>query len=526
MEPRTQRELARELLKKEGKSPASIAMAPPAQREQPKRRMIIGALLLLVVGVWGAVWLGRVLWRSGGQEAAPARGVEERALVRHRAGAPVESGARLALVIGNSTYPNGPLRNPRNDAAAMARALRELGFTVLDGSDLGYGRMMELIDRFGEQVPEGGTALFYYAGHGLQADGRNYLIPVDADLHSEKEARYKTVDAGLILAKMEAARSRTNLVMLDACRNNPFARSFRALNPGLAAMDAPGGTLLAYATAPGQVASDGTGENSAYTAMLLKHLGTPGLKVEELFKQVRREVQQATHGAQVPWESSSLVGDFYFKPPAPAVSTAVPATTPAAPTVPAAGPVPALPYGAVDPRAVELSYWDSIKDSGNEALLRSYLEQYPQGVFVKIAASKLAELAVKRDPIGKGWLGALLQDITAPLAVEKGLPQSKGALVAGLKQGTPAQKAGLQEGDIITLFDGQTVVQASDLSSLVARTRPDATVAVTVTRDGRSQRVLVIIGSLFREAEQGDADAQDRLGLMYVHGEGIAKDEA
>ena len=219
---------------------------------------------------------------------------------------------KTALVIGNSAYPTSPLKNPVNDARAMARALRELGFVVDERTNLTMVEMKQAVETFGDGIKEGGVGLFYYAGHGIQVAGRNYLIPVDANIQGESEVDYKAVDAGLVLAKMDLAQNEMNIVILDACRNNPFPRSFRSANAGLASMDAPSGTLIAYATAPGKVASDGTGENGLYTQEVVKAIRRPGIKIEDAFKQVRSGVQTQTQGKQVPWESSSLVGDFYF----------------------------------------------------------------------------------------------------------------------------------------------------------------------------------------------------------------------
>lgn len=230
--------------------------------------------------------------------------------VKPRAGEAKER--KTALVIGNSAYLVSPLRNPANDAKIMARTLRDLGFSVDERANLGQKEMKQAIEDFGRSIKSGGVGLFYYAGHGMQVDGRNYLIPVDADIQGEAEVDIKAVDAGAVLAKMDMAKNSMNIVILDACRNNPFSRSFRSANLGLASMNAPSGTLIAYATAPGSVASDGAGANGLYTQELVKSIKKPGLKIEDAFKQVRSGVQGQTQGKQVPWESSSLVGDFYF----------------------------------------------------------------------------------------------------------------------------------------------------------------------------------------------------------------------
>ncbi|MGE0917915.1 LIC10280 family protein [Trichlorobacter lovleyi] len=225
---------------------------------------------------------------------------------------PRDSRKRIALVVGNSQYASSPLKNPVNDARAMAATLRRLGFEVDEQINLGYMPFNEAIEAFGNKLKPGGIGLFYYAGHGMQVQGANYLIPVDATIRTENEVRYKAIDAGLILAKMESAKSDVNIVVLDACRDNPFARSFRSASKGLAQIDAPTGTIIAYATSPGKTASDGKGKNGAYTEALIQAMESPDLKVEEVFKRVRKLVLDKTNSIQVPWESTSLVGDFRF----------------------------------------------------------------------------------------------------------------------------------------------------------------------------------------------------------------------
>jgi hypothetical protein len=235
---------------------------------------------------------------------------------------------RLALVIGNGAYATSPLRNPTNDARALTAALKGLGFDVTAHENLGQREMRRAILDFGTRLREGGIGLFYFAGHGVQVNGRNYLVPVDAAIASEAEVEVEAVDVASVLARMETARNRVNLVILDACRDNPFARSFRSAARGLAAIDAPAGTLIAYATAPGRVARDGEGANGLYTGELLKALQAPGQRVEDVFKRVRQAVVERSGGDQVPWESSSLVGEFLFTDRArPAASAGLAGTT-------------------------------------------------------------------------------------------------------------------------------------------------------------------------------------------------------
>jgi hypothetical protein len=222
---------------------------------------------------------------------------------------------RVALVIGNGAYENvGPLRNTINDARAMAQTLSGMGFQVLLRENRTEDQVKQDIREWGRMLDQNSVALFYYSGHGIQVKGENYVVPIDASIESEEEVEYGAVNVGLIMAQMERARSRVNIVFLDACRNNPFARSFRSASQGLAMVNAPAGTFIAYATAPGDVASDGTASagNGLYTQQLLRFLNQPGMPIEQMHKQVRIAVSAASNGDQVPWESSSIMGDFYF----------------------------------------------------------------------------------------------------------------------------------------------------------------------------------------------------------------------
>ena len=194
---------------------------------------------------------------------------------------------KVALVIGNSAYNDAPLRNPVNDATDIASALKKLGFNVTLKTDANQRTMEESIRDFGGTLQSGGVGLFYYAGHGIQYRGTNYLIPVHADIQSEADVKYRSVNAEYVLAQMETAGNNLNIIILDACRNNPYARAFRSSDRGLVKMDAPTGSILAYATAPGSVAADGEGGNGLYTAKLLRHMETPGLTVERMFKLVK-----------------------------------------------------------------------------------------------------------------------------------------------------------------------------------------------------------------------------------------------
>jgi uncharacterized caspase-like protein len=235
--------------------------------------------------------------------------------------------SRIALVIGNGAYRAAPLKNPPGDASAVAAVLRGLGYDVTLRQNTRLRELIEALREFSLRAPKASVRMLFYAGHGVQVKGRNYLVPIDADPKSEEEIQRQSADVGEFIDRLSAIRSGTNIVVLDACRVNPFAGGvivgpdgrrlkFRGATPGgLAALDAPVGTLVAFSTAPNGVALDGpSGEHSVYARHLLANLPTPGLQIEQLFKRVRIGVAEDTDRVQVPWESSSLTADFCFKP--------------------------------------------------------------------------------------------------------------------------------------------------------------------------------------------------------------------
>ncbi len=232
--------------------------------------------------------------------------------------------ARLALVIGNGAYPGDALANPPNDAADMAALLKQSGFEVIQRENASLKEMHRALREFGDRLTRETMGLFFFAGHGVQVRGRNYLLAVDADIGREDEVAFNALDLQAVLEKMDSARNHTNLIILDACRNNPFASKFKLANSGLAQIDAPPGTVVAFATAPGSVAADGRGRNGLYTKHLLANLGKPGARIEDAFKQVRVAVRAESNGAQTPWESTSLESELILKraPPKPVAAPA------------------------------------------------------------------------------------------------------------------------------------------------------------------------------------------------------------
>jgi uncharacterized caspase-like protein len=234
--------------------------------------------------------------------------------------------SRIALVIGNSAYRSAPLKNPVNDAGAIAERLKQLGFTVMLRENTTFAQLIESLRDFSIKAAASSVRLVFYAGHGIQSKGRNYLVPVDADVQSEDEISTKSADVGDLIERLGGIKHGINIVILDACRINPFSSGvivgpegrlirFRgATTPGLAPLDAPVGTLIAFSTAPNGVALDGANErHSIYAKHLLANLNTPGLAIEQLFKRVRIGVAEETQRVQMPWESSSLTADFCFQ---------------------------------------------------------------------------------------------------------------------------------------------------------------------------------------------------------------------
>lgn len=282
--------------------------------------------------------------------------------------APAWASDRLALVIGNSAYGTvSPLDNPSHDARLIAETLETLDFKVtllIDGSQ---NDMRRGISQFGRDLRDAGpdaTGLFYFAGHGVQSFGTNYLLPIDVSLSDAADLDLVAVEAQSVLRQMYSARNKTNIVILDACRNNPFTHIAEFNDNGLAEMQAPTGTFLAYATAPGGVALDGTNGNSPFTNALAQQMSTPGLRVEQMFKNVRVEVIEKTAGQQTPWDASSLTSDFVFAEEEP-----------------------------ISPEQLqELQLWRSVQASGDPVQIMLFLRGYPDGSYAPEARDLLAVL--------------------------------------------------------------------------------------------------------------------------------------
>jgi hypothetical protein len=296
---------------------------------------------------------------------------------------PASAETRVALVIGNANYANvARLGNPISDAQTVAAALRKVGFTTVTvQSDLGVMAMRQALQNFGALAASSDVALVYYAGHGMEAGGVNYLIPVDAKLATSRDLEFEAVSLDLVLHAVEGAH-RLKLVVLDACRNNPFAAQMqsdnRAIGRGLARIEPEGDTLVAYAAKAGTTANDGTTGNSPFATAFARDIALPGIDVRILLGKVRDDVLQATNRQQEPFTYGSLGGDqFYFVPPT--SGTTVASLSPQ--TVP-----------AVDQKAMELQVWNDVKDSGDVGQIQSYLDQYPKGTFAGVARARIAAL--------------------------------------------------------------------------------------------------------------------------------------
>jgi len=291
-------------------------------------------------------------------------------LLAQTAPAPVPPEARVALVIGNAAYPGAALANPLNDAKAMARFLKGAGFEVVEKLDATRESMQAALATATASITgRQATAVFYFAGHGIQVDWRNYLIPVDARPASASEAQATTLDLGTVVEAFRKAGSRRIILVLDACRDNPFRQA--TTGSGLAPMDAPAGTLLAYATAPGHVADDGSRGNGLYTGHLLEELARPGTRIEDILKRVRLGVRRDSSGRQVPWESTSLEDDFYFLP---AKSTTL---------------TDADRDARLDHQAAE---WGHVEKTNNPGSLMDFLASHPSGPFSELAQFRLDQL--------------------------------------------------------------------------------------------------------------------------------------
>jgi len=318
---------------------------------------------------------------------------------------PAHADRRVALVVGNSAYSSAAaLRNPSNDARDMAEALKKLGFEVVLGIDLDQDRFATTIETFARTLDGADVALFFYAGHGLQINDRNYLVSINAELTNEFLITSETIQLDAIIRLMES-KTPVNIVLLDACRNNPLTENLKrslevmrrtaTLGRGLARVEPSGrDTLVAFAAAPGQEAADGMGRNSPFTAALLQHMPKPGVEISVMLKEVASDVREATRGVQRPQQISDMSRQFYFTPRSAVASRSEPAAK--------AGPsAPSTPRSAqgVEDRTLEIAFWNSARASNECDAIRAYLQKYPKGFFVDLAKLSEARLCVSERTV-------------------------------------------------------------------------------------------------------------------------------
>ena len=321
---------------------------------------------------------------------------------------------RTALVIGNSAYSDAPLANPVADAQAVARTLRQLNFEVLLATDADQQQMEREIYHFEETLRrKGGVGLFYYAGHGIQSHGRNYLIPVKAEIVKEWDLKFKAVDVGQVSSAMEGAGNGLNMIVLDACRNNPLVRSFRGAERGLARMaDTPNGLLLAYSTSPGAVAQDGKGAHSPYAQAFMDTIVKPDQHVLLAFQEISRQLKTESGGGQVPWVSSSLTGNFYFNPQkvAETESSPVPQLT----VTPVIQPTNELLALSAQDEAARAA-WEVVKNGEDITLIDAFLQRFPNSPYSFAAELKRQQLS--GSGASGSTSGSTASDGTYPLTI-------------------------------------------------------------------------------------------------------------
>jgi len=285
---------------------------------------------------------------------------------------------RVALVIGNSAYKSSPLKNPVNDASDMSARLKGFGFTVIERNNLTTKQIGSTLREFRSKLTPGSVALVFYAGHGVTIKGKNYLPAVDAEINGEEDVPNQSLGTEQIMDVLAEAKTRLNLVFLDACRDNPYARSFRSTSRGLSRENAPSGTLISFATKPGSVAADGTGRNGLYTSVLLEQIKNSGQPIEQVLKKVVTGVRTASKNQQEPWMEGSIEGDFCFGG---CGQTAI-------------SQVPAEPTESQK----EDNFWNDAKAAGNSKAYEAYLEKYPTGRYSTLAKANIERLSDKPTP--------------------------------------------------------------------------------------------------------------------------------
>ena len=387
--------------------------------------------------------------------------------------------ARQALVIGNSAYQQGPLKNPVNDARAMDQKLTSLGFTVQRVENMKRQQIGRVLSSFANAIKPGDEVVVFYAGHGVQVKGVNYLPAVDAEIESEEEVPLNSLNLNSLMDRLDEAKAGLKVLLLDACRNNPYARSFRSGDRGLARVaSAPSGTLIHFATRPGSVAADGSGANGLYTTELLKHIDSANTPIETVLKRVSLAVELASKGQQEPWVEGSIRGEFYFKT-GPGMQLA------------SVAPVATGVHHSQDP---EEEAWAATKALNTPAAYNGYLAEYPSGRFASAAriargaaipaATFIAPAAVPAATavVTPGKVGAQLSDVSQLAATAAGLSNRDGAVVVAVVANGPADKGGAAPGDVVISIDGSPVLNAGDMIAKISISPPGSQKAVQIVR--------------------------------------------
>lgn len=446
---------------------------------------------------------------------------------------------RVALVIGNNAYATAPLSAPINDARAMAKVLKELGFEVIEIEDVGRVPMARAIATFIDKLNEvDAIGLFYYAGHGAQSDGKNFLIPIDADIQQEADIEIQGINLQYMLDKFADRRNGLNILILDACRNNPFTRRSGKHASGLTAVDGPPGTLIAFAAAPGQVASEIQGGNGIYTKHILNNIGKPGIPVEEVFKRIRYGVLTETGQRQVPWENTSLVRDFYFR---------------AAPVGSGYRPI------AED---IESEAWAKIESSRNIYDFTGFMRQFPKSRYQSEILVRINSILAKLKPVppaimasdlpiflSESYAGFMMRALNKYSAEHYGLKSEEGALITDVERVSPAARYGLQPGDVLLEINGapiksindvmaygRTILPGEYVEGVVWRNKMKNAVSGVTTRAPLERLLERIATELLNRkeyerarhfyeylAQTNDAAGQFGLGTMYLTGHGVAR---
>jgi len=446
---------------------------------------------------------------------------------------------RVALVIGNNAYRLGALTASVNDARGMAAALTALGFKVTKLEDLNRAAMLRALRTFvGELNSQNAIGVFYFAGHGMQSKGKNYLIPVDADVEHEDDIETQGVDIQYLLDKFAGVRNGMNILILDACRNNPFAKIGVKNASGLAAVDGPPGTLVAFAAAPGQVAIETRGGNGIYTKHILSNIRTPGLPIEEIFKRVRSAVITDTSKAQVPWENTSLIRDFYF--------TGAPA---------------GKGYTPVYVDAEDIA-WEKVEVSRNIYDFISFMRRFPQsrhqGKVLERVNTILARIKPAPPAIENNELKEFLNETHAGIEARKvdkysaeywGFKGKSGWIVHEIERGSAVERAGVKLGDIFIKVNGMdattpefykefglSIVSGELIEMVVWRNRREVFLTGLAQRASIENMIEKVAGAqlklknynrarVFAEylAESDAPRAQAFLGILYYGGLGVQK---